>query len=308
MQVRRICFGLILTYGLLIPVVAFSTEEPSGPLDDHPEWLTCASSSECTSVKLGCYYWQPINRKYAASAPASACSKSNLPGPQPTVSCVDHRCENDPFTVREWLQLESYQKYQLVSARVEVCRQAAGLTPRSGDDASWTTRYMAVLDKSIREHQFPDNEVLTTTMKKIVPCEELVAWEQDQEKWQAIQSKDKSARRVVVEQVHPKYPLDDLYPPLISYAKVFQQCGQNSSRRDVTFSGEMNAEFTINPNGTIDPRSVKAGYPGVAYMRPFLDCASTAFKKLAFPKSKDGQPIYVKTLIQIISASMVSGL
>ena len=178
--------------------VAMATEEPSGPLDDHPEWLACASASECTSAKLGCYYWQPINKNFssAATSVGSFCHKSNPAGPQPTVSCADHQCVNDPFTVQYWSQLESYQKFQLVMSRVEACRQASGGFSNGGDLASWTQRYEAVMDEQIRNHQFPDNQLLATAVLTVVPCAELLAWEQGQEKWQSIQSKNGSTRRV----------------------------------------------------------------------------------------------------------------
>ena len=304
MKGRKTWLGVILLFTAFIPAGVFASEEVGGPIDDHPEWLTCASSSECTSVKLGCYYWQAINRKYSSSAPVSSCKKSNSPGPQPTASCVDHSCVNDPFTVRDWNALESYQKNDLVAIRVETCQRAAGLPYNpynSGENASWTIRYVAALEQSIRAHQFPDNETVATAVKAVVPCEVLVAWEQGLKKWQAIQEKNRSVSRVVVEQVRPNYSLDDLYPPLIRFAKVFQHCGQNSSAVDVPFSGDMNADFTINPNGAVDPDLVKSSYPAVAYTRPYLNCVTAAFNPLKFPPPKGGQPIHVKALIQIQS-------
>jgi hypothetical protein len=135
----------------------------------------------------------------------------------------------------------------------------------------------------------------------VVPCDELNAWEREQEQWKINQSTIGSARRVIIEQVQPLHSLNDLYPTLIEYAKVVEQCGQTSSRTDVIFWGDMRVDFTVNPGGAIDPGSVKATYPAVAYMRPFLDCASTAFKKLLFPKSIEDQPIRVTALIQVQS-------
>jgi hypothetical protein len=288
-------------YWVLIPSLGFATDEPSTTLDDHPEWFTCASTSECTSIKRGCYYWQPVNKKYRMRLPSSSCLKSYSAGPQPTASCVHHQCENAPFTVRDWSRLESYQKYQLVSSRVEVCRGAAGLSITSGSIETWTTRYEAELDKSIRERRFPENEVLTAAAMKVVPCDELIAWEREQEQWKIDQSRIGSARRVIIEQVQPLHSLNNFYPKLIEYAKVFEQCGQTSSRTGVTFWGDMRVTFSVKSDGTIDPGSVEATYPAVAYMHPFLDCASTAFKTLTFPKSLEDQPIRVTALIQVQS-------
>lgn len=293
--------SFILLCEFFTAAVALASEDTSRGLEDHPEWLTCASASECTSVKLGCYYWQPINKNFSSSAAriGSACRQAIPAGPQPTVSCVDHQCGNDPFTVQYWSQLESYQKFQLVISRVEACRQASSGLSNGGDSVSWTQRYEAVLDEQIRNHQFPDNQLLTNAVKTVVSCAELVAWEQGQEKWQSMQSKNGSSRRVVVEKVQPTYSLDNLYPSLVAYAQAYQRCGQAYTRAGVTFWGDMHAAFTLDTQGKIDPASLKATYPGVAYMRPFLDCASTAFKKLSFPSPPNHQTVYIEALIQV---------
>lgn len=288
--------------------VALATEETSGPLDDHPEWFTCASASECTSVKLGCYYWQPVNRHFVSAAAGTwiGCLQSISAGTQPTGSCVNHQCVNDPFTVKNWAQLEPHQKFELVMSRVDECGQASGGLSNDGYSISWTQRYEAVLDEQIRNRQFPDNQLLTIAVKAVVPCAELVAWEQGQEKWRSIQSKSGSIRRVVVEKVQPTYSLDNLYPAMVAYAEVYQRCGQTSSMAGVTFWGDMHAAFTLDAQGGIDPASLKATYPGVggvAYMRPFLDCASTAFKKLSFPPPQNHLTVYIEATIQVQSQS-----
>ena len=130
-----------------------SSRIASGPLDDHPEWFTCASASECTSVRLGCYYWQPINKNFSSSVGSSSCTKSRPAGPQPTGSCVNHQCVNDPFTVKNWSELEPYQKFELVMSRVEACGQASGGFSNDGYSISRTQRYEAVLDEQIRHLQ-----------------------------------------------------------------------------------------------------------------------------------------------------------
>ena len=289
--------SFILLCAFFTATVAFATDEPSVLLlDDHPEWLTCASALECTSVKLGCWYWQPINKKFSSSVGSSACATSRPAGPQPTGRCVNHQCVNDPFTVKNWSQLESYQKFELVMIRVEACSQASGWFLNSGDQISWTQRYQAVMDEQIRSRQFPDNQLLTIAAKAVVPCAELVAWEQGQEKWRSIQSKRGSTRHVVVEKVQPTYSLDNLYPSLVAYAEVYQQCGQAYTRAGITFWGDMHANITLDAQGRIE---LNASYPAVTYMRPFLDCASTAFKKLSFPPPQNHQTVYIEALIQV---------
>ena len=296
-------YSFLLLCGLCTTNGALATEETSGPLDDHPEWLACDSSSECTSAMLGCYYWQPINKNYssAAASVVSACSKSIPAGPQPTVSCVNHQCLNDPFTVRYWTRLEGYQKFQLVMSRVEACRPASGRLSNDEDSVSWTQRYEAVLDEQIRNHQFPESQQLATAIRTIVPCAELVAWEQGQEKWQSIQSKNSAPLHVTISKVQPSYPLDNLYPQLLAYAEVYQRCGQTFTMAGAIFSGDMHATFTLNADGNIDPASLRATYPGVAFMRPFLDCAGAAFKKLSFPAPQNHQPINIEALIRVQS-------
>ena len=110
-------------------------------------------------------------------------------------------------------------------------------------------------------------------------------------------------RRVVVEKVQPTYALDNLYPSLAAYAETYQQCGQSYAMAGTTFWGDMHAAFTIDANGEINPGSFKATYPGDAYMRPFLNCASTAFKKLTFPPPKDQAAVSIEVLIQVLSQS-----
>lgn len=285
-------------YAMFTVSVTFASEEVSRPIDDHPEWLTCEAKSQCTNVKLGCWYWQPINQEFASAAGAGVvCTKSDPAGPQPTVSCVDHRCVNAPYTVREWSQLELYQKMYLVMNRVGVCGYS-GLSQVT----ALSQQYVADLDAQIRQLRFPDSELVTTAVKSVVPCAELVAWEQGQEKWRSKQLENGSARRVVVETVKPTYPLDHLYSTLVAYALDYQQCGQRYTMPGVTFWGDMHATFTLDARGNIDPVSFKATYPGVAYEVPFLECASAAFKQLSFAPPDNQLPVTVKALIQVQSA------
>src|ERR1035437_9207957 len=73
----------------------------AGPSDEN-EWLTCEKNADCTSVTVGCYRWAPVNKQFAAEMKQEgmvSCKKSVDPGPQPTTSCVNHLCVNDPSYV-----------------------------------------------------------------------------------------------------------------------------------------------------------------------------------------------------------------
>jgi hypothetical protein len=285
--------------GLLLPAAGIAAPHRPDQIEDHPEWLSCSVSSDCISVQLGCYYWQAINKTYSSRATAGvACTKSNPPGPQPTTHCEDHKCVNDPFTVAVWDHLEPYQKFSVVSRRAEACRPGPNPIP-SPDDAAKIYVYETAMDDAIHSNRFPDTALIDDAVKQIVPCKELIAWEKGQRKWQAVQVKENRARRVRVEDVYPVYPLDALYPVLIQYARTFQRCGQNSSRAGVTFAGDLNIQFSIHPGGAVELDSSRTTYPAVAYMRPFIECAESAFRKILFPAPSAGQPIAVKVLIQI---------
>ena len=65
----------------------------------NKEWLACEKDTDCTSVEVGCWHWQPVNRKYAEqmkSAGFVACKKSVPAGPQPASRCVAQVCVNAP--------------------------------------------------------------------------------------------------------------------------------------------------------------------------------------------------------------------
>lgn len=294
------CFYIFLICGILFPFSVWAMEEAAGPFDELPEWGQCASSSECTSIKTGCYYWQPLNKLYISNLPPSACLKSIPAGPQPGVTCVEHRCVNSPFTVQDWDRLEPFQRLQVVSSRMDVCREHVPVHASQGNITNVIAQYEAEFEKSIRKHQFPNTETLDRAVRSIVPCGELVAWEQGQEKWKAIQSKNLSGRRVVVEQVRPAYSVDLIYPPLIQYASALQKCAYTHSIHSPngsTWWGDFRADFAIAPSGMVDPDSYKAVYPGAAYMKKFIACASKHFQSLRFQPPSKGKSVQASVLI-----------
>jgi hypothetical protein len=58
------------------------------------KWEACSVDNDCTAVVTGCYYWQPINKKYSKELAGIiyACKKSVEPGLKPDVACIDHMC------------------------------------------------------------------------------------------------------------------------------------------------------------------------------------------------------------------------
>jgi hypothetical protein len=91
-------------------------------------------------VEAGCYYGKAINKKYVGKVMAGTCAKSSPSGPQPTTGCVDHHCENNPFTVRFWDRLEAQQKYETIYEGVWSCRSAAGAPIDLNEFREWSLR------------------------------------------------------------------------------------------------------------------------------------------------------------------------
>jgi len=61
------------------------------------EWLACESDTDCTSITMGCSYWQPVNKQYIEqmkSARTMDCISTTKEGPQPASGCVNRVCAN----------------------------------------------------------------------------------------------------------------------------------------------------------------------------------------------------------------------
>jgi hypothetical protein len=295
--------NILMALFLLIPAwpgAALATPEAGTVFDDHPEWTACTASSDCTSIKAGCYYWQPINKRYLSAVPVSACLASTPPGPQPTTGCVKGDCQKDPYTVRFWDSLEASQKYYEVYFGVEACRTGSGLPRDEQANRAWVSQYEPKVESQIHAHRFPPETPILEAVKQVVPCAELLSWEAGQRHW--AEKQHGLDRQVLIDRVEPMYSLGDLYPPLIAYGAKYQTCAQSSTRPGVTFSGELNLRFTINAKGQIDPDRIQNTYPAVANMRPFFDCLLPAFKSISFRSPKNGAAIRVDGVIRINSA------
>jgi hypothetical protein len=116
-----------MTMGLNCLVFCMTTLFAEPPVKN--KWLVCEKNSDCTSVVFGCWYWQPLNKTHGAPLQGryvGACTQSLPPGPQPTSSCVDHMCVNNPYTGKYWTRLERYQSLGLVEKRMTLCFKGAG--------------------------------------------------------------------------------------------------------------------------------------------------------------------------------------
>jgi hypothetical protein len=286
----------------LAPAASAVSLEPPVPQG----WLACEKDLDCTAVEVGCQFWQPVNKRFATSIQrrySTGCKKSTPSGPQPPTNCAQHQCVNGPYTVHYWKVLgdQDYSSIQhrLISERIESCLQAANLEMTAKDRSSWAELYFQRTYQVILEKRLPDETFLDLVMVSVIPCEELVNWQRAQSKWERAQLNVPAAPRVRVDHVRKDYSFDDVYPPLIRYARDFQRCGQISTRDGYEFWGDMLAEFSMRPDGTVDPDSLNATYPATAHMRQFVDCASEAFKKLTFPAPADHRPVSVSVLIQV---------
>ncbi len=61
-----------------------------------PEWIACSQDQECDAIEVGCYYWAPVNKKFAKAVEEAdkpkRCERSISEGPKPELVCVDHKC------------------------------------------------------------------------------------------------------------------------------------------------------------------------------------------------------------------------
>jgi hypothetical protein len=101
---------------------------------ENKEWLVCEKDADCTSVELGCSYWQPVNKKYVTemkTAGPAACLKSVPVCPQPTPRCADQVCVNNPLP---FLMIGSEKKqifYPIYSWALALESYIAPYVPRS---------------------------------------------------------------------------------------------------------------------------------------------------------------------------------
>ena len=150
----------------------------AAPSDEIP-WLACEKDADCTSVELGCYYWQPVNAKYAEDMKKymSACAKSVEAGPQPSSRCADHLCVDDPYTVKYWKQLDVPLKNGPVDKRILACLDAAKIwVNRIGYDyVTLREPFLQKLDELIAAGTFDANQPLEQVVEFALPCDEVDA-------------------------------------------------------------------------------------------------------------------------------------
>jgi|GEM_PF-4120246 len=97
---------------------------------DQKAWIACEMGIDCTSIEIGCWQWKPVNKNYIDEMKAAYppnCDKSFPAGPQPTSSCVNHSCINNPYTGQFWKRLEPRQASKLIDNRIDECLTEAAI-------------------------------------------------------------------------------------------------------------------------------------------------------------------------------------
>jgi hypothetical protein len=163
--------GLILS--LMIAASGFAFAEAS----DEKAWLACEQNADCTSIKLGCWYWSPVNKKYVdqmRTAHFVTCKESADPGPQPAASCVDHVCVNDGYRGRDW----GVVGYTEVDRRIDACLEKAGL---NADWTNHTVQHLALRNSYVQKVESAIRQDASTMDKRVdeivtseIPCQEVV--------------------------------------------------------------------------------------------------------------------------------------
>jgi hypothetical protein len=67
---------------------------------NQQQWMACDQDSDCTSIVMGCSFWQPINKDHVRdmrNAYMAKCLSRTDPGPQPPSICAGKVCENGPL-------------------------------------------------------------------------------------------------------------------------------------------------------------------------------------------------------------------
>lgn len=166
---------------LLLGLATLALKALAAPLENK-EWLACDKNADCTSVVVGCYQWVPASKEHAAEVQQQghvACKKSVESGPQPTSSCVNHFCVNDPYTVAYWKRLP--YRGGFVSERINSCLRTAGIDP------TWQTqqvyaairdseyKYLDTIDGLIQKNTFPADKPLVEVVESAISCDDVVA-------------------------------------------------------------------------------------------------------------------------------------
>lgn len=143
---------------LILCVITLVTGYAMAGPSDEKGWIACEKNADCTSVELGCWHWQPVNKKYTEAIKAAhppVCAQSISASPQPTTSCVHHICVNDPHTAKGWPPY--YQELARECQKREspnCCMSSVGamvrgnyqVTPASGCPAGYAGDSMRCID------------------------------------------------------------------------------------------------------------------------------------------------------------------
>ena len=89
-RVLLVC--MVLFFALCFSKDVFSKDQVK------EEWKSCEVDDDCTAGVLGCYYWQPVNKKYVKDLIKTyftGCLQSINPGMQPVTACVEKKCRRN---------------------------------------------------------------------------------------------------------------------------------------------------------------------------------------------------------------------
>lgn len=148
---------------------------------EEKEWLTCATSEDCTSVELGCWYWQPVNKVYTKAMRDKYpphCRVSLPPGPRPPAQCHDYRCINASYTGKYWKELESFRQVGFIDRRISSCLQEAGLDKQElsiYENADLRDPFIDLVGLLIEKDSLKQAEPLEVVIENAISCEEIVA-------------------------------------------------------------------------------------------------------------------------------------
>ncbi|MDE2290815.1 MAG: hypothetical protein KGL53_01925, partial [Elusimicrobia bacterium] len=51
--------------GLCAALLAATASAAPAKPSEHAQWQACRKDADCTSVELGCWYWQPVSKAHA---------------------------------------------------------------------------------------------------------------------------------------------------------------------------------------------------------------------------------------------------
>ena len=168
--------------GLLVSTILILTrvDVEAAPSDENA-WLSCVKKENCSSVELGCWYWQPVNKNHAEDMRAKyapVCSKSINPGPQPSSSCQNGFCVNNPYPVQYWKQLDIPGKNGPIDKRIGECLRDANFRKDWGvgmEYVEFRQPYLDKVDDLINNGTFENDQSLENVIESTISCEDVIA-------------------------------------------------------------------------------------------------------------------------------------